>query len=36
MIGDSKHPNGPIFIVNITEWAKLVDGIKRGDFDDLL
>jgi hypothetical protein len=36
MIGDSKHPDGPIFIVSIAEWAKLVDGIKQGDFDNLL
>jgi hypothetical protein len=36
LIGDSKHPDGPVLIYSSVEWKTFVEGIRRGDFDELL
>ena len=36
VIGDSKDPDGPILSYSRTEWRTFVEGVKQGDFDDLL
>lgn len=35
VIGDSKHPDGPLLSYTWSEWKVFVEGIRRGDFDDL-
>jgi hypothetical protein len=34
-IGDSKNPDGPILTPTRAEFAALITGARRGDFDDL-
>ena len=36
LIGDSKHPDGPVLTYSPVEWNTFVEGIRKGDFDDLL
>jgi metallophosphoesterase superfamily enzyme len=36
MIGDSKHPSGPVLSYTLQEWDAFLDGAKKGEFDDLL
>lgn len=36
LIGDSKHPDGPVLTYSSVEWKMFVEGIRKGDFDDLL
>lgn len=36
VIGDSKNPGGPVLAYSRSEWRTFVEGIKEGDFDDLL
>jgi predicted secreted Zn-dependent protease len=36
VIGSSKHLDGPVIRYSRDEWAAFVDGIRQGDFDDLL
>ena len=36
LIGDSKEPEGPVLSYSHTEWRQFVDGIKSGEFDDLI
>jgi hypothetical protein len=36
IIGDSKHPNGPVLTYSSVEWKMFVEGIRKGDFDELL
>jgi len=36
VIGDSKNPDGPSLSYSRAEWAAFVEGIRQGDFDDLL
>jgi predicted secreted Zn-dependent protease len=36
IIGDSKSPDGPFLAYSHAEWKTFVEGIRRGDFDDLL
>jgi Domain of unknown function (DUF397) len=36
LIGDSKHPHGPVLSYTREEFAAFVRGIREGDFDDLL
>ena len=36
LIGDSKHPDGPVLTYSRAEWKTFVEGIRGGDFDDLL
>ena len=34
-LGDSKAPDGPVLCYSRSEWITFVEGIRRGDFDDL-
>ena len=36
VIGDTKHPHGPVLSYDRAEWAAFVEGIRQGEFDDLL
>lgn len=36
VIGSSKHLDGPVIAYSRDEWAAFVQGIREGDFDDLL
>ncbi len=36
LIGDSKDPDGPVLAYSQAEWRTFAEGIKQGDFDDLL
>ncbi len=36
VIGSSKHLDGPVIAYSRDEWAAFVEGIRQGDFDDLL
>jgi hypothetical protein len=36
VIGDTKNPNGPFLEYSRAEWKTFAEGIKQGDFDDLL
>jgi hypothetical protein len=36
LIGDSKNVSGPVVSYTRAEWNAFVDGIRLGDFDDLL
>ena len=35
LVRDSKNPEGSILIFPSAEWQAFVNGVKRGDFDDL-
>jgi hypothetical protein len=36
LFGDSKDPSGPVLKYSYEEWKAFAEGIRRGDFDDLL
>jgi hypothetical protein len=36
MLGDSKHPDGPVLSYSREEFRAFVEGVRLGDFDDLL
>lgn len=36
VIGKSKSPDDPVLAYSRSEWRTFVEGIKQGDFDDLL
>jgi hypothetical protein len=36
LIGDSKHPDAPVLTYSSVEWKMFVEGIRKGDFDELL
>ena len=36
VIGDTKNPDGPVLSYSRAEWVAFVDGIRAGDFDDLV
>jgi predicted secreted Zn-dependent protease len=36
LIGSSLQPEGPVIACSPAEWAAFVEGIRQGDFDDLL
>ena len=36
VIGDTKNPDGPVLSYSHDEWFTFVQGIRQGDFDDLL
>ena len=36
IIGDSKNPDGPFLTYSRAEWRTFAEGIRQGDFDDLL
>jgi hypothetical protein len=35
-LGDSKAPDGPVLSYDRSEWITFAEGIRRGDFDDLV
>ena len=35
-VRDSKDPDGPVLLYTPLEWDAFLDGVKRGEFDDLL
>jgi hypothetical protein len=35
-VRDSKEPNGPILVFTVEEIAAFLDGVTKGEFDDLL
>jgi hypothetical protein len=35
VIGDSKNPDGPVLSYSRDEWTAFVEGVQRGDFDDI-
>ena len=35
-VRNSRYPNGPALIYTHAEVAALIDGVKMGEFDDLL
>jgi hypothetical protein len=35
-VRDSKDPQGPRLLYTPDEWDAFLDGVKRGEFDDLL
>ena len=36
VIGDTKHPDGPVLSYDRAEWMAFMEGIRQGDFDDLI
>ena len=36
VIGSSKHLDGPVIAYSRDEWKAFVQGVRDGDFDDLL
>jgi Domain of unknown function (DUF397) len=34
-VRDSKDPNGPALSFTVHEWVSFLDGLRRGEFDDL-
>ena len=36
LLGNSRHPGGPVLDYTADEWHEFVAGVKKGDFDDLL
>jgi hypothetical protein len=34
-VRDSKNPNGAILFYTMDEWSAFVDGVKKGEFDQL-
>jgi len=35
-VRNSRHPEGPALIYTMAEIAALIEGVKMGEFDDLL
>lgn len=35
-VRNSRHPSGPTLVYTRAELAAFVDGVKKGDFDDLI
>jgi hypothetical protein len=36
LIGDTKNPDGPVLSYSHAEWVAFVNGIRQGDFEDLV
>lgn len=36
VIGDTKDPDGPVLSYSVAEFRTFVEGVRQGDFDDLL
>ncbi len=36
LVGDSKNPGGPVLAYSRDEWRAFVEGVRQGDFDDIL
>lgn len=35
VLGNTSHPNGPVYTYTRAEWKEFLAGAKLGDFDDL-
>ncbi len=35
-VRDSKNPNGPTLFYTASEWQCFIQGVREGDFDDLI
>jgi hypothetical protein len=35
-IRDSKSPEGPVLMYTKSEWVSFIEGVRQGDFDDLI
>jgi len=35
LIGNTKHPEGPVSVFTRDEWRNFITGIKLGDFDGI-
>jgi hypothetical protein len=36
VIGDSKNPDGPVLAYSRSEFKAFAEGIRQGEFDDLM
>jgi Domain of unknown function (DUF397) len=36
LMRNSRHPDGPALSYTPPEWAAFIDGVKNGEFDDLI
>ena len=36
VIGDTKNPDGPVLAYSRTEFRTFIEGVRQGDFDDLI
>jgi len=36
VVGDSKNPHGPVLAYSREEWSAFVEGVRQGDFDDIV
>jgi predicted secreted Zn-dependent protease len=36
LVGDSKNPDGPVLAYSRHEWRAFVEGVRQGDFDDII
>jgi hypothetical protein len=36
LVRDSKNPDGPVLAYTVEEVAAFIDGVKKGEFDDLV
>ena len=36
VIGDTKNPDGPVLSYSVAEFRTFVEGVRQGDFDDLV
>jgi hypothetical protein len=33
-IRDTKDPDGPVLVFDVTEWRAFIDGVKNREFDE--
>jgi predicted secreted Zn-dependent protease len=36
VFGNTRQPDGPIYLYTKTEWEEFLAGVKLGDFDDII
>jgi hypothetical protein len=36
VIGDTKNPDGPVLLYTQDEWEAFINGVRHGDFDDIV
>lgn len=35
VFGNTAEPGGPVYSYSRAEWKEFLEGVKRGDFDDI-
>jgi len=35
VFGNTAEPGGPVYAYSRAEWKEFLEGVKRGDFDDI-